>query len=62
MRGKTPPPRPHVLHEAVASMRPPQNAGENVLEVADDHLVALASMRPPQNAGENTDEIWRLLS
>ena len=36
-----------------ASMRPPQNAGENESAERPTDEDARASMRPPQNAGEN---------
>ena len=42
-----------VAWERYASMRPPQNAGENALGLAIDEVFNGASMRPPQNAGEN---------
>ena len=38
-----------------ASMRPPQNAGENWQVNGSEIARILASMRPPQNAGENYD-------
>ena len=38
---------------ATASMRPPQNAGENPILAASRSNAGGASMRPPQNAGEN---------
>ena len=53
MRGKT---RPRLRWSAkarTASMRPPQNAGENPEAVCLAEVDRLASMRPPQNAGEN---------
>ena len=53
MRGKTEWPSLALTLRGVASMRPPQNAGENprVHRVHSQHPAA--SMRPPQNAGEN---------
>ena len=40
--------------DALASMRPPQNAGEDTPRGRTAHYPAIfASMRPPQNAGED---------
>ena len=39
---------------SVASMRPPQNAGESSATVEVQDMSAEASMRPPQNAGESS--------
>ena len=53
MRGKTTIRAAPVRMQDAASMRPPQNAGEN-LDASHHHRARLdASMRPPQNAGEN---------
>ena len=41
--------------ETDASMRPPQNAGENKHTGCLPPSWMLASMRPPQNAGENEE-------
>ena len=40
---------------ARASMRPPQNAGENTCLRSGLRPPCRASMRPPQNAGENQE-------
>ena len=58
MRGKTSDTvGPRHSGPVAASMRPPQNAGENLRQARRDPVWGAASMRPPQNAGENNDAI-----
>ena len=54
MRGKTAVAALLVREDGNASMRPPQNAGENGFWVLTQRGGSTASMRPPQNAGENS--------
>ena len=53
MRGKTRPAGAPFPRPGGASMRPPQNAGENRAGIGLVERQVDASMRPPQNAGEN---------
>ena len=55
--GGKPLPATPARHAGHASMRPPQNAGENGAEAPFDFTDEAASMRPPQNAGENSVEL-----
>ena len=53
MRGKTSREPLASRNRKSASMRPPQNAGENEPSWLPPATGTEASMRPPQNAGEN---------
>ena len=53
MRGRTALARAIDEQLGPASMRPPQNAGENQSDHGRAAAQVRASMRPPQNAGEN---------
>ena len=53
MRGKTSAATGEHVGRIEASMRPPQNAGENPEQNNTNTNNNAASMRPPQNAGEN---------
>ncbi len=55
MRGKTSSPNGNSGQSVSASMRPPQNAGEDLWTRDEVVGPGFASMRPPQNAGEDDE-------